>query len=84
MRHGQDGSRPLGADHVIDYTRDNFARGEQRYDAILDIRGNCRLSHLRRALTPGGRLVIVGGETDGRWLGGASTANSGRWRFPQW
>ncbi|MGP0109267.1 MAG: NAD(P)-dependent alcohol dehydrogenase [Acidimicrobiales bacterium] len=62
--------RALGADHVVDYTRDDFADGEQRYDAILDIGGNSRLSHLRRALSPGGRLVIVGGETDGRWLGG--------------
>ena len=62
--------RALGADHVVDYTRDDFADGEQRYDVILDIGGNSRLSHLRRALTPGGRLVIVGGETDGRWLGG--------------
>jgi NADPH:quinone reductase-like Zn-dependent oxidoreductase len=62
--------RALGADHVVDYTRHDFADGEQRYDAILDIGGNSRLSHLRRALTPGGRLVIVGGETDGQWLGG--------------
>ena len=62
--------RTVGADHVIDYTRDDFADGEHRYDAILDIGGNNRLSHLRRALTPRGRLVIVGGETDGRWLGG--------------
>jgi NADPH:quinone reductase-like Zn-dependent oxidoreductase len=62
--------RALGADHVIDYNRDDFAGGEHRYDAILDIGGNSRLSHLRRALTPGGRLVIVGGETDGGWLGG--------------
>jgi len=62
--------RDLGADHVIDYTREDFADGEQRYDAILDIGGNSPLSHLRRALTPGGRLVIIGGETDGRWLGG--------------
>jgi NADPH:quinone reductase-like Zn-dependent oxidoreductase len=62
--------RALGADHVVDYTRDDFAGGEQRYDAILDIGGNSPLSHLRRALTPGGRLVIVGGETGGRWLGG--------------
>ena len=44
--------------------------GEQRYDTILDIGGNNLLSRLRRALTPRGRLVIVGGETDGRWLGG--------------
>jgi NADPH:quinone reductase-like Zn-dependent oxidoreductase len=62
--------RALGADHVIDYSRDDFADGEHRYDAILDIGGNRRLSHLRRALTPRGRLVIVGGETGGRWLGG--------------
>jgi NADPH:quinone reductase-like Zn-dependent oxidoreductase len=62
--------RALGADHVIDYTREDFADGEHRYDVILDIGGNSRLSHLRRALTPRGRLVIVGGETDGRLLGG--------------
>ena len=62
--------RSMGADHVIDYTSEDFADGEHRYDAILDIGGNPRLSHLRRALTPRGRLVIVGGETDGRWLGG--------------
>jgi len=62
--------RRLGADHVVDYTREDFADGAHRYDVILDIGGNSRLSHLRRALTPDGRLVIVGGETDGRWLGG--------------
>jgi len=62
--------RELGADHVVDYTREDFADGEHRYDVILDIGGNSRLTHLRRALTPAGRLVIVGGETEGRWLGG--------------
>jgi NADPH:quinone reductase-like Zn-dependent oxidoreductase len=62
--------RAVGADHVIDYTREDFADGQHRYDVILDIGGNRRLSHLRRALTPRGRLVIAGGETDGRWLGG--------------
>jgi NADPH:quinone reductase-like Zn-dependent oxidoreductase len=66
-----DGVRALGADRVIDYTVDDFADGTHRYDVILDIGGNRRLSHLRRALTPRGRLVIVGGETDGRWLGGS-------------
>lgn len=60
--------RSLGADRVIDYARDDFADGT-RYDAILDIGGNSRVSHLRRALAPRGRLVIVGGETDARWLG---------------
>ena len=62
--------RALGVDHVIDYSQGDFAGGEQRYDAILDVGGNSPLSHLRRALTPSGRLVIVGGETNGRWLGG--------------
>ena len=62
--------RALGADQVIDYNREDFTDGQHRYDVILDIGGNRRLSHLRRALTPEGRLVIVGGETDGRWLGG--------------
>src|SRR6185312_10631700 len=60
--------RALGADSVIDYTREDFADGRHHYDAILDIGGNARLSRLRRALTPRGRLVIVGGETDGRLL----------------
>jgi NADPH:quinone reductase-like Zn-dependent oxidoreductase len=62
--------RSLGADHVIDYTRDDFAEGKQRYDVILDIGGNSSLSRLRRALTPKGTLVIAGGEGGGRWLGG--------------
>jgi NADPH:quinone reductase-like Zn-dependent oxidoreductase len=62
--------RSIGADHVIDYTRDDFAEGEQRYDLILDIGGNSSLARLRRALAPRGTLVIVGGETDDRWLGG--------------
>ena len=62
--------RAIGADHVVDYTREDFADGQHRYDVILDIGGNRRLSHLRRALTPRGRLVIVGGETGGRWLDG--------------
>ena len=61
----------IGADHVVDYTREDFADGEHRYDVILDIGGNASLARLRRALTPKGRLVIVGGETDGRWLGGS-------------
>jgi len=62
--------RSIGADHVIDYTREDFAEGDQRYDLILDIGGNSSLSRLRRALTPKGVLVITGGEGGGRWLGG--------------
>jgi len=60
----------LGADQVIDYTREDFADGSQRYDLILDIGGNSSLSKLRRALTPTGTVVIVGGEEGGRWTGG--------------
>jgi NADPH:quinone reductase-like Zn-dependent oxidoreductase len=63
--------RSLGADQVLDYTREDFATGGPRFDAIVDIGGNSALSHLRRALTPRGRLVITGGETDGPWLGGS-------------
>jgi NADPH:quinone reductase-like Zn-dependent oxidoreductase len=62
--------RSIGADHVIDYTREDFADGRQHYDVILDIGGNSSLSRLRRALTPKGTLVIVGGETGGKWVGG--------------
>jgi NADPH:quinone reductase-like Zn-dependent oxidoreductase len=60
--------RSLGADYVIDYTRDDFADGRQHYDLILDIGGNSRLARLRRALTPTGTLVIAGGE-GGKWTG---------------
>ena len=59
--------RSLGADQVIDYTKEDFADSPQRYDLILDIGGNSGLSRLRRALTPKGTLVIAGGE--GRWTG---------------
>src|ERR671914_1220731 len=62
--------RSIGADHVIDYTREDFAEGEQRYDLILDIGGNSSLSRLRRTLAPEGTLIITGGEGGGRWLGG--------------
>src|SRR3954449_1541073 len=65
-----DAVRALGADHLVDYRTNDFADGEHHYDVILDIGGNRRLSHLRRVLTRRGSLVIVGGETDGRWLGG--------------
>jgi len=58
----------LGADHVIDYTRDDFAEGN-RYDLVLDIAGSSSVARLRSALTPKGTLVIVGGEGGGRWIG---------------
>jgi NADPH:quinone reductase-like Zn-dependent oxidoreductase len=59
----------LGADHVIDYTRDDFADGSRRYDLILDIAGNPSLKRLRRALKPRGTAVFVGGEDAGAILG---------------
>ena len=62
--------RSLGADHVIDYTREDFAEGEHRYDVILDTGGHSSLARLRRALAQKGTLVIVGAETDGKWFGG--------------
>jgi NADPH:quinone reductase-like Zn-dependent oxidoreductase len=60
--------RSIGAGHVIDYTREDFTDGKQRYDMILDIGGNPSLSRLRRTLARTGTLVIAGGETGGRWL----------------
>jgi NADPH:quinone reductase-like Zn-dependent oxidoreductase len=62
--------RSIGADEVIDYTRQDFADGAQSYDLIVDTAGNRPLSQLRRALSPAGTLVIVGGEGGGRWVGG--------------
>jgi NADPH:quinone reductase-like Zn-dependent oxidoreductase len=62
--------RSLGADDVIDYTREDFADGSRHWDLIIDTGGRRSLSDLRRALTPKGTLVIVGGEGGGNWLGG--------------
>ena len=73
--------RSIGADQVIDYTREDFADGRQHYDLILDIGGNSRLSRLRRALTPKGTLVIAGDE-GAKWtgVGGSSVrSRSRRW-----
>jgi NADPH:quinone reductase-like Zn-dependent oxidoreductase len=62
--------RSIGADHVIDYTRQDIADGRQRFDLVLDMAGNRSLTQLRRVLAPRGTLVVVGGEGGGRWLGG--------------
>ena len=59
----------LGADHVIDYTREDFADGTRRYDLILDIGGSTPVRRLRRALRPRGTLVFVGGEDSGNLTG---------------
>jgi NADPH:quinone reductase-like Zn-dependent oxidoreductase len=60
--------RAIGADHVIDYTREDFTRSEQRYDFILDNVSNHSMSDLRHALTPTGTLVPNGGRFDNRWF----------------
>ena len=63
--------RSLGADHVIDYTKEDFAKSEQRYDVILDNVPNHSLSECRRILTPNGKYVMIGGggPNDSRWVG---------------
>ena len=63
--------RSLGAEQVIDYTKQDFANMGQRYDLILDNVGTQPLSHFRQALTPNGICVLIGGggPNDGRWLG---------------
>ena len=61
--------RSLGADEVLDYTVDDFADGSRQFDLIVDIAGSPSLPRLRRALTPTGTVVIVGGEGGGNLLG---------------
>jgi NADPH:quinone reductase-like Zn-dependent oxidoreductase len=62
--------RSIGADEVVDYTRDDVTDGSRHWDLILDTGGHRPLTRLRRALTPRGTLVIVGSEGRGRWMGG--------------
>ena len=62
--------RSVGADEVIDYTRQDVTDGTRQWEVIIDTGGRRTLSRLRRALTANGTLVIVGGEGGGRWMGG--------------
>jgi NADPH:quinone reductase-like Zn-dependent oxidoreductase len=62
--------RSIGADHVIDYTKQDFTQSGDRYDVILVMGGNHSLSQLKRVLRPGGALVPVGTEEGNRWVGG--------------
>ena len=61
--------RSLGADHVIDYRQDDFTRGGQRYDVIIDNVGNHPLRAVRRVLEPDGTYVRIGGPKHDPWLG---------------
>ncbi|HEV3243648.1 MAG TPA: NAD(P)-dependent alcohol dehydrogenase [Chthoniobacterales bacterium] len=63
--------RSLGADHVIDYTKEDFAKGTERYDVILDNVPNHSLSECRRILNPKGKYVMIGGggPNDSPWIG---------------
>jgi NADPH:quinone reductase-like Zn-dependent oxidoreductase len=61
--------RSIGADRVVDYTKEDFTRSGQRYDLILDMVGNHSLSDCRGVLTSGGIFVIIGSTDKGRWLG---------------
>jgi NADPH:quinone reductase-like Zn-dependent oxidoreductase len=63
--------RSLGADHVVDYTKEDFTKSDQRYDVILDNVGTQPLSGFRRVLKPNGICVIIGGggPNDGKWVG---------------
>ncbi|HZR04215.1 MAG TPA: NAD(P)-dependent alcohol dehydrogenase [Candidatus Udaeobacter sp.] len=63
--------RSLGADHAIDYTKEDFTKSDQRYDVILDNVANHSLSECRRVLNPNGTYVLIGGGgfNESRWLG---------------
>ena len=61
QREERDLVRSIGADHVVDYTSEDFSRNGQRYDVVFDLVGNRSLTDCRRALTPEGTLVLSGG-----------------------
>jgi NADPH:quinone reductase-like Zn-dependent oxidoreductase len=61
--------RPLGADELVDYTKEDVAKGDERYDVILDVGATRSLRDLRRMLVPGGTLVCAGAAKRGGWLG---------------
>lgn len=66
--------RSLGADRVIDYTTTDFTQSAEKYDVVIDNVGNRSLLDIRKAMTDGGVYVVVGGPSDGRWLGPLSSS----------
>ena len=77
--------RSLGAEHVVDYTRDDVAASGSTYDVVLDLVGNRSLRDLRRLVAPGGVLVLSGGGTFDRQAAGARPrlADAPRARLPR-
>src|SRR3989440_5081356 len=69
-----DAVRSIGADHVIDYTQEDFTRTGRRHDLMLDIAGNRSWSECKRVLADGATLVIVGGPKTNRWIGSLGVA----------
>lgn len=71
--HKLDSLRAIGADHVIDFERDDFTRGDERYDLVVDIPGNRAWRDLRRVIRPNGKYVLIGHDQYGarghRWFG---------------
>src|SRR5882762_1626483 len=65
--------RSIGADHVIDYTREDFTKGAQHYDLILDNVGTHSLLEYKRVLNPKGIFVMIGSTTPGNWFGFLAT-----------
>jgi len=68
--------RSIGADHVVDYTQQDFTHAGQRYDLILDIAANHSLAAYRRVLVPDGTLVLIGAAR-GQWIGPVARPLSG-------
>jgi NADPH:quinone reductase-like Zn-dependent oxidoreductase len=62
----------IGADRVVDYTKEDFTRGSEKYDVIFQVAGKANPSECRRALTPEGRLVLSSGDSSGRFIGPVS------------
>ena len=67
--HNAETAAQIGADRVVDYTREDFTHARGHYDLLIDIAGNRTLAHTRRVLAPKGVLVAVGGPNKGRWVG---------------
>jgi NADPH:quinone reductase-like Zn-dependent oxidoreductase len=74
--------RSIGADHVVDYTREDFTQGGQHYDLIVDTVGTHSLLDYKRVLTPAGKLVIIGGQVDNWMIGILGTVISAKMLSP--